>query len=63
MYEMHVGIALPEGDFVWHVAAIGTATALCGQSLHAEPLEERDRTDRHCTPCMSSFQQLMNDRR
>jgi hypothetical protein len=63
MYEMHVGIATPDGVFVWHVAPVGNRTALCGQSLHGVPTEERDKTDRHCASCMHSFQELMNDRR
>lgn len=62
MYEMHVGIAPPDGTLVWHIAAKDRATALCGQTLHKEPSNDRDNTDRHCVPCMSSFQELIDQR-
>ncbi|MFG2334158.1 hypothetical protein ACGFMM_31775 [Streptomyces sp. NPDC048604] len=62
MYEMHVGTAPPDGTLVWHIAAKDRATALCGESLRHEHSADRDSTDRHCVPCMSSFQELLDQR-
>ncbi|ALO11870.1 hypothetical protein [Streptomyces gardneri] len=57
MYEMHIAPDDSSGLLVWHVIAKEAVSSLCGQSVDRGA--DGVRTDRHCLPCMRSFQDLM----
>ncbi|MBT2406479.1 MULTISPECIES: hypothetical protein [unclassified Streptomyces] len=58
MYEMRIGVAHTGTGLVWHVVAHDRPGSLCGQPL--EP-GEHGETDRHCLPCMATFQRSMQN--
>ncbi|CAM5255943.1 hypothetical protein AB0B30_18345 [Streptomyces narbonensis] len=60
MYEMHIAPDDSSGLLVWHVIAKEAGNSLCGQSVDRDA--DGVRTDRHCLPCMQSFQDLMGAR-
>ncbi|MEX0167587.1 hypothetical protein [Streptomyces sp. LMG1-1-1.1] len=60
MYEMHIAPDCSSGLLVWHVIAKEAVSSLCGQPVDRGA--DGTRTDRHCLPCMRSFQDLMGDR-
>ncbi|MFC5955167.1 hypothetical protein ACFYQA_26475 [Streptomyces sp. NPDC005774] len=43
---------------MWHVLTTDRRTTLCGVEKEDEP-RRRDATDRHCFPCMESFQEVV----
>ncbi|MEU5218198.1 hypothetical protein AB0G79_18625 [Streptomyces sp. NPDC020807] len=57
MYEMHIAPDDSSGLLVWHVIAKQAGNSLCGQAVDRGA--DGTRTDRHCLPCMRSFQDLM----
>ncbi|MFF0557701.1 hypothetical protein ACH4ZU_05170 [Streptomyces sp. NPDC020472] len=57
MYEMHIAPDDSSGLLVWHVIAKQADSSLCGQTVDRGA--DGMRTDRHCLPCMRSFQDLM----
>ncbi|SDD27089.1 hypothetical protein SAMN05216505_106134 [Streptomyces prasinopilosus] len=57
MHEMWCG-ADTSGEPVWHVLTTDRTTTLCGVEKENEP-RRRDATDRHCFPCMESFQEVV----
>ncbi|MFB8245690.1 hypothetical protein ACFC5X_11655 [Streptomyces sp. NPDC055952] len=61
MYEMCPGPDEPGTAMVWHVKAKQGTVTLCGRPLEpAEPDEVE--ADRHCTPCMTSFSRLVEQK-
>ncbi|WAX76457.1 hypothetical protein [Streptomyces sp. KMM 9044] len=46
---------------MWHVLTVDRTTTLCGVEKEDEP-RRRDTTDRHCFPCMESFQEVVEAR-
>ncbi|WP_371673540.1 hypothetical protein OG985_41280 [Streptomyces sp. NBC_00289] len=59
MYEMCVGPQTGSAELVWHVVARQGAGSLCGIELSA-PVPGAAETNRHCLPCMTRFQQLLD---
>ncbi|GAA0643834.1 hypothetical protein GCM10009535_21480 [Streptomyces thermocarboxydovorans] len=58
MHEMWCG-ADTSGEPVWHVLTTDKTTTLCGVERDDEDSRRRHATDRHCFPCMKSFQAVM----
>ncbi|MET9882071.1 hypothetical protein ABZZ20_02740 [Streptomyces sp. NPDC006430] len=56
MYEMQIGEAAAGSGPVWHVVARDHRATLCGRPLQPGGNAE---TDRHCAPCMTAFQYVM----
>ncbi|WP_343999753.1 hypothetical protein [Streptomyces thermocarboxydovorans] len=44
---------------MWHVLTTDKTTTLCGVERDDEDSRRRHATDRHCFPCMKSFQAVM----
>ncbi|MEV8592752.1 hypothetical protein ACIHFC_13270 [Streptomyces sp. NPDC052013] len=49
---------------MWHVLTTDRTTTLCGvEKEEEEEARRRHATDRHCFPCMKSFQAVMESSR
>lgn len=60
MHEMWCG-ADTSGEPVWHVLTTDKRATLCGVEKEEE-YRRRHATDRHCFPCMQSFQEVVEAR-
>lgn len=61
MHEMWCG-ADTSGEPVWHVLTTDKTTTLCGVKKRQEESQRILSTDRHCFPCMKTFQAAMESR-
>ncbi|MFE9776256.1 hypothetical protein ACFYOV_32280 [Streptomyces sp. NPDC005931] len=60
MHEMWCG-ADTSGEPVWHVLTADKASTLCGVEKR-EDARRQHATDRHCFPCMKTFQTVVESR-
>ena len=60
MHEMWCG-ADTLGELVWHVLTPDRTSTLCGIEKREQP-GGRQQTDKHCVPCMRTFQDGMESR-
>jgi hypothetical protein len=62
MHEMWCG-ADTSGEPVWHVLTPDRASTLCGVEKQQQDSRRRHTTtDRHCFPCMKTFQAVLESR-
>lgn len=64
MYEMCVGPETETGALVWHVMERHQGNSLCGVDMAGLPAVGRSagtETDRHCLPCMTRFQECLDN--
>ncbi|MEJ8639423.1 MULTISPECIES: hypothetical protein [Streptomyces] len=57
MYEMWAGATAAGEDPAWHVLAPDKTKTLCG--LRRSEDQEEYSTERHCFPCMTAFQHVI----
>ncbi|MEV5428030.1 hypothetical protein [Streptomyces sp. NPDC052701] len=60
MHEMWCG---PDtsGQRVWHILTTDKTGTLCGAERQEDP-RRQDPTDKHCLPCMTTFQAVVQTR-
>jgi hypothetical protein len=61
MHEMWCGADI-SGEPVWHVLTPDRTSTLCGVRKQQEESRRRHATDRHCFPCMKTFQTVVESR-
>ncbi|MEW2251028.1 MULTISPECIES: hypothetical protein [unclassified Streptomyces] len=58
MHEMWCG-ADTRGEPVWHVLTTDKTSTLCGMARREEKPRGSEETDKHCFPCMKTFQEAV----